>query len=66
MKIMWTNRWSGETGFVKEILGDHFENTYTKEEGASFRNRREAERAVEQLIFIGEGANNIFEVVTNK
>ncbi|MCR5428124.1 MAG: hypothetical protein K6F16_03930 [Lachnospiraceae bacterium] len=66
MKIMWTNTFSGEQGFVREIKPDHFENTYTKEEGASFRNRREAERAIEQLIFIGEGANNIFEVVTNK
>ena len=66
MKIKWTNRMSGETGFVKEIMKSNFINTFDKAEGANFKTRRDAEKAVETLIGIGEGLNNMFEVVTNK
>ena len=66
MKIMWTNRWSSETGFVKEIQSDHFVNTYDKSEGANFKSRREADKAIENLYAIGEGLNNMFDVVTNR
>ncbi len=66
MKIKWTNRYSGEQGYVFEVKPDHFVNTYSKEEGASFKTRRDAEKAVAQLCGCGEGTNNDFEIVTNK
>ncbi len=66
MKIMWTNRMSGETGYVKEIVEGHFVNTFDKAEGENFKSRRDAEKAIVTLFDIGEGLNNAFEVVTNK
>ena len=66
MKIKWTNRWSLETGFVREVKPDHFVNTFNKEEGLNFKTRRDAEKAVEQLFDCGEGLNNEFVVNTNK
>ncbi len=66
MKIKWTNRWSGDTGFVLRIESDHFVNTFNKAEGENFKTRKEAEKAVEHLFDCGEALNNEFEVVTNK
>lgn len=66
MKIKWTNRFSGEQGYVKEIKPDHFINTFEKADGENFRSRREAEKAVAMLCDCGEGVNNEFEIVTNK
>lgn len=66
MKIRWTNRYSGEQGYVLEIKPDHFVNTYSREESASFKTRRDAEKAVALLCGCGEGVNNDFEIVTNK
>lgn len=65
LKIKWTNKFSGEQGFVKSIKASkgHFESTYEKTEARSFRSDKEAQKAIEQLIAIGEGENNSFEVV---
>ncbi len=65
MKIKWVNRFSLEEGYVREILSDHFENTYDLKEGKKFRTRREAEKVISLLYDIGEGLNNAFEVVKN-
>lgn len=64
MKIKWTNRWSGEQGFVREVMSDHFVNTFDEKEGANFKTRREAEKIITALFECGEGLNNSFEVVT--
>ena len=41
MKIQWTNKWSGEKGFVKEIHNKekYFENTFDKMEAKMFSPR---------------------------
>lgn len=66
MKIKWTNRFSNEQGYVKEVAGDHFVNTFDEKESANYRTRREAEKAIDFLFACGEGLNNTFEVVTVK
>ena len=66
MKIKWTNRWSGETGFVKSIEADHFVNTYDQAEGCNYRCRRDADKAIRQLVDCGEATNNDFEVISLK
>ncbi len=50
MKIQWTNKWSGEQGFVKEIHNkeQYFENTFDKKEAKMFSPRL-VKKAVENL-----------------
>lgn len=38
MKIKWTNKWSGETGYVKAIHNkeQYFENTFDADEAKNF------------------------------
>lgn len=64
-KIMWTNKFSNETGFVKEIdsANKHFINTYEESEAKVFKNAGLAACAITRLIGYGEGENNIFEAV---
>jgi hypothetical protein len=66
MKIMWTNRFSLQEGFVRDVETDHFINTFDKAEGKNFKTRREAQKAIEHLYDCGEGLNNEFTIVTNK
>lgn len=65
MKIMWTNKFSGETGFVKMIKPSKncFVNTFDKEDARKFRSEAEAKKAIESLIAMGEGENNTFSIV---
>ncbi len=38
MKIKWTNKWSGETGYVKAVHNkeQYFENTFDADEAKNF------------------------------
>lgn len=50
MKIKWTNKWSGEVGFVKSIntKESYFENTFDEAEAKVFAKSTIA-RALKQL-----------------
>lgn len=63
--IKWTNRNSGETGYVKRVDGINkcFENTYDKSEAKTYGNKGGASAAVRTLMSYGEGENNDFEYV---
>lgn len=63
-KIKWTNKFSGECGFVKALVksAGHFENTFDFGE-AKLYSDAEATRAMKTLSEIGETENNVFEVV---
>lgn len=63
--IKWTNVYSGETGYVQMIRHskNHFVNTADKEMARKYRSDAEARSAVDELIKMGEGRTNVFEVV---
>ena len=60
-KIMWRNRYSGETGFVKAIRESkgYFENG-SVEDAHVFGSDAECRAAIDVLNAIGEGRNNDF------
>lgn len=60
-KIMWRNRYSGETGFVKAIResNGYFENG-SVEDAHVFDGDAECQAAIDILNAIGEGRNNDF------
>ena len=64
VKIQWTNKFSGETGYVKSILvkKGHFENTFDIEEAKKY-SKSEALKAVSTLKDIGEAENNDFSLL---
>jgi hypothetical protein len=63
--IKWTNVYSGETGYVQMIrhAKNHFVNTPDREFARKFRSDAEASKAVDSLIQMGEGRNNLFTIV---
>lgn len=65
-RIMWQNRFSGETGFVKAVkeTKGYFENG-TLSEARKFRSDGECNQAIAILNKIGEGANNDF-IITDE
>jgi hypothetical protein len=64
-KIKWTNKFSGETGFVADIKrkAGHFVSTFEAAEAKAFKNAKNAEKAIKTLAEIGEADNNNFEIV---
>ena len=60
--IRWTNKFSKETGFVKELGEGHFINTWDKADAAKYRTQKAAEKVLVTLNEFGEGANNDFVV----
>ena len=62
-KIKWTNKFSGETGYVGSIsqVTGYFINATTAEEARSFRSDKEVATAIQTLIELGEAENNLFE-----
>ena len=68
VKIKWTNKYSNETGFVKDINNKekHFVNTFDEAEAKVFKNVKAANTAISKLIEFGEGNNNNFEVIEVK
>lgn len=65
MIIKWTNKFSGETGFVKSInkREKHFDNTFNKAEARRYASVGSATQIVNMLMSFGEGENNNFEIV---
>ena len=63
--IQWTNKYSGETGYVKTVSAAKkcFINTFDKNEARKFRSDAEAEKTIVVLNEMGEGENNTFAVV---
>lgn len=63
--IMWRNKFSGETGYVKSIKpkAGHFVNTYEQSEAKKYKDENSVNRALDVLVAIGEGNNNYFEVI---
>ena len=65
LKLMWKNRYSGDTGFVKAVRESkgYFENG-TLDEARRFRTSAECNKAIELLTKLGEAKNNDF-IITN-
>ena len=63
--IKWTNRFSGETGFVHSVSAKekHFNNTYEQNDAHKYASPSVAKRTINSLIGYGEAENNDFEVV---
>lgn len=63
--IKWTNKLSGETGFVKSVPKSygHFVNTWDKADAKVYRGEKMIENDMKALEQIGETENNIFELI---
>ena len=64
MVIKWTNKYSGETGYVASVSRKegHFVNTYNREEAKEY-SAKSVSRIIKDLVSFGEGENNEFEAV---
>ena len=62
--IKWTNIYSNETGYVQMIKHskNHFVNTTEKENARKYRSEKEARKAIDSLIEMGEGRENVFSI----
>lgn len=65
MVIMWKNRYSGETGYVKRVCSNekYFENTYDKAEAKEYGSVAAARGIITKLNSYGEGENNAFLII---
>lgn len=65
MIIKWTNRYSGEVGYVKSIdyRNKHFNNTFDIAEAKDFGKESTVKKAIDKLVEYGENENNTFEVI---
>ncbi len=63
--IKWTNRFSGEQGYVQGIIKaeGHFVNTYETADAKTFNRQSDITRALNTLSAIGECEDNDFEAV---
>lgn len=63
--IKWTNKYSGETGFVESISSKEncFYNTYEQAKAKQYKSASVAKRMISTLTLYGEAENNNFEVV---
>lgn len=63
--IKWTNKFSGETGYVESISAkeQHFNNTFDISEAKGYKSASIAKRMLTTLIAMGEAENNEFEVI---
>lgn len=64
--IKWTNKYSGETGYVEDVnkKEKHFINTYEQSQARKYNNAGNARRVIESLTSYGEADNNDFELIT--
>lgn len=65
VSIKWTNKYSGEVGYVKSVSNKegHFNNTFDENKAKKYDSSIKAEKVIEKLISFGEGDNNNFEIV---
>lgn len=63
--IKWTNKHSGDTGFVESISTKEtcFHNTFDRKEAKQYKSESIAKRMISTLTLYGEAENNDFEVV---
>lgn len=63
--IKWTNKMSGETGFVKSVsrVKGHFINTFDKTDAKIYKSDKQIENDFKILEEVGETQNNNFEAV---
>ena len=63
--IKWTNKFSGEQGYVKSVkkTDGYFINTFDIDEAKTFSRQCDVVRAMNTLEAIGETENNDFEIV---
>lgn len=63
--LKWTNKFSGETGYVKSISNKekHFVNTFDMNEAHSY-SESSVEKIMKNLSSYGELDNNNFEVIS--
>lgn len=66
MIIKWTNKFSGETGFVQSVSTKekHFVNTYDQKSAKVYKNSSAAERAIKMLTSYGEAEANDFAIIS--
>ena len=65
VSIKWTNKFSGEVGYVRSVSNKegHFNNTFDESKAKKYDSPSKAEKVIEKLISFGEGDNNNFEIV---
>ncbi|MCD7752297.1 MAG: hypothetical protein LUG61_06365 [Lachnospiraceae bacterium] len=63
--LKWTNKFSGEEGYVKtvSVKEGHFVNTNNIAEAKSYRRRGIAYKGIAYLAALGEADNNVFTAV---
>ncbi len=63
--IKWTNKYSGETGYVMTVkkADGHFNNTFDAAEAKTFSRQADITKAMNLLEAMGETENNTFEAV---
>lgn len=63
--LKWTNKFSGETGFVKNVSSKEncFHNTFDEAEAKRYNSASIARRMITTLCSMGEGDNNDFDVI---
>lgn len=63
--LKWTNKMSGETGFVKSVskVKGYFINTFDKAVAKIYKSDRQIENDLKILEEVGETQNNNFEAV---
>lgn len=61
--LKWTNKYSGETGYVESISSKdrHFVNTFDKTAAKRYSSLNIAGRMITTLASYGEAENNVFE-----
>lgn len=63
--LKWTNKFSGETGYVAAIStkDKHFVNTFDIKEAKTYKTSVVANRMINTLVALGEAENNDFDVI---
>ena len=63
--IKWTNKYSGETGYVASLAAkeQHFNNTFSADEAKRYSDKA-VKGVITKLTNFGESENNDFECIT--
>ena len=63
--IQWTNKYSGESGYVASISekNRYFNNTYNVNDAKRYLRESHAKGTITKLIHYGECNNNNFEII---
>ena len=63
--LKWTNKFSGDTGFVESISSKekHFVNTFEQKDAKVYASISIAKRMIASLRSMGEAENNDFDII---